>query len=196
MMARGEDEAGRQRFEALAAVPSRAAFGLEVPVLYSQVPDSLSEGLFTDVQHLLAAMGGSAGRDGPQYIDLVHAWSLVSRRRVWVSEPAGPWLRLGVVHLPGRAAFPWSARRWAFVLERLRTICDFVFVGDVAALLRGLGGLPQGVKTACYGQPGCPETAQVFRAGSVLQKEPSGFLTEPSRPCRSFSQFIRAVDEC
>lgn len=196
MMARGEDEAGRHRFEALAAVPSRVAFAVEVPGLYAQPPEALSEGIYTDVQRLMAAMGGSAPREGAQNIDLVHAWSLVSQSRVWRSDPDGPCLRLGVVHLPGRAVFPWSARRWAFVLERLRAICDFVFVGDAAALLRALGGLPQGVKTACYGQPGCPETAQVFRAVGVLQKEPPGFLTEPSRPCRSFSQFIRAVDEC
>jgi hypothetical protein len=37
-------------------------------------------------------------------------------------------------------------------------------------------------------------TPQVFRAAGVRQFDPPAFLTEPSRPCRSFSQFIRAVD--
>jgi deoxyribodipyrimidine photo-lyase len=193
MMARGEEEVGRQRFEALAAVPSRAAFAVEVPDLYARPPEALSEGFFTDAQLLLAAIGASAAQEGPLYIDLVHAWSMVSQCRVWRSDTDQPCLRVGVVHLPGRRQFPWSARRWGFVLERLRAICDFVFVGDTAVLLDGLGGL-EGVEIASYGQPGCPATAQVFRAAGVRQFDPPAFLTEPSRPCRSFSQFIRAVD--
>ena len=195
MMARGEDEAGRQRFEALAGIPSRAAFAVEVPELYARPPESLSEELFTDVQYLLAAMGGSHAQEGPRHIDLVHAWSMVSGSRIWPSVLDRPRLRVGVVHLPGCKEFPWSARRWGFVLERLRAICDFVFVGDAAVLLGALGDL-EGVKIASYGHPGCPTTAQVFRAAGVRQIDPPAFLTEPSRPCRSFSQFIRAVEEC
>ena len=137
----------------------------------------------------------SAAQEGPLHLDLVHAWSMVAVSRVWPSERDRPRLRVGVVHLPGRTEFPWSARRWGFVLERLRAICHFVFVGDAAALLGALGGL-NGVKIASYGQPGCAATAQAFLVAGVRQFDPPAFLTEPSRPCRSFSQFIRAVKEC
>ena len=66
----------------------------------------------------------------PAYVDawtaVIHPWSLEARV---------PGLRqIGLLHADFHRRFPWSARRWDFVLRRMRQICEAVYYGDLATL--------------------------------------------------------------
>ena len=82
--------------------------------------------------------------------------------------------------------WPWSERRWAFVMQRMHNLCDAVFVGDVNEL-RGLVG----VRAYARKTPGSPITFKAME--SVLQpdwvSEPPA-LPEPPELCGSFSKFF------
>ena len=85
--------------------------------------------------------------------------------------------------------WPWSERRWAFVMQRMQNLCDAVFVGDVNEL-RGLVGM----RAYARKTPGSPITLSAMEF--VLQpewvSEPPA-LPEPPELCGSFSKFYRHV---
>ncbi|MGQ9685503.1 MAG: FAD-binding domain-containing protein [Thiobacillaceae bacterium] len=71
--------------------------------------------------------GMAVREDSPEeqerWTALIHPWSLEGRV---------PQLRqIGILHAPFHRRFPWSARRWAFVLGRMHDICDAVFMGEL-----------------------------------------------------------------
>jgi deoxyribodipyrimidine photo-lyase len=107
---------------------------------------------------------------------LVTPWSLGD------PQPGdGP--RLGVVHQPAHAAFPWSERRWRWVLARMNAVCDGVFVGDVRTL-----PCRDAVATASP-LPGVDEAL-----GAVARLRPAPrWLPDPARPLPSFSAFYAAA---
>ncbi|MGA1734879.1 MAG: hypothetical protein ACO386_07665, partial [Burkholderiaceae bacterium] len=120
-------------------------------------------------------------------LELTHAWSL--RRESLASNPQeGRTRRLGFIHLPSRQTFPWSARRWRFVIERLQSVCDDVFLGDITELLRFL---PQGLALFSQDSLGCLETKRLLAHHGVHWLTPYPLLTEPKRLCSSFSRYIR-----
>ncbi len=112
----------------------------------------------------------------PLAVHLVHPWSL--------GEPAASGYRLGVLHLPFHARFPWSARRWAFVVERMHACCDAVFVGDFAALLPRLASHRLSARDTAN-----PGYRQAFGTGQVQLESIPRFLDEPGHYCQSFSKF-------
>ncbi|MFN8750908.1 MAG: FAD-binding domain-containing protein [Betaproteobacteria bacterium] len=67
-----------------------------------------------------------------QRVHLMHPWGL--------RRPEGADTVIGVLHQPFHARFPWSARRWDFVLEALARESDGVWLGDVTQLLLALAG--------------------------------------------------------
>ncbi|MEB3196623.1 MAG: FAD-binding domain-containing protein [Candidatus Sericytochromatia bacterium] len=111
-------------------------------------------------------------REGPW--ELLHPWDLRSRSAL-------PAWRLGVLHLPFHARFPWSTLRWRFVLTRLASLCDAVWIGDLASLK----GLPAGTTATASLNPGYAEhLPQLARLRHVAR-----FTPNPARTMRSFSQF-------
>ena len=116
-------------------------------------------------------------------VELVHPWALSSR-----SQPGV--LRVGLLHLAEHARRPWSERRWRFVAERMQTICDVVWAGEISALLQQL---PQRVALSADSSLQCLQTQAQFNRARIRWTSKSPMLTEPDRLCRSFSQFIRAV---
>lgn len=68
---------------------------------------------------------------GDQSVAWVHPWSLGCR-------PHADHV-IGVIHAPFHARFPWSARRWHFVISAMRAICDEIWIGDLGALARSQG---------------------------------------------------------
>ncbi len=61
---------------------------------------------------------------------IIHPWSLEGRV---------PELRqVGILDAGFHRRFPWSARRWAFVLGRMGCVCDGIHWGDLAAIATGL----------------------------------------------------------
>jgi deoxyribodipyrimidine photo-lyase len=112
----------------------------------------------------------------PSPVQLIHPWSLC--------EPAATGTRLGVIHAPFHARFPWSARRWTFVIERLRACTEAVWIGDLAVLLRTLRGRALHARDTQN-----PGYAEALRSGAVQLTAVPRLFDDPARSCRSFSQF-------
>jgi deoxyribodipyrimidine photo-lyase len=110
-------------------------------------------------------------------IRLVHPWMLDGR----------PFegLRLGVIHLPFHARFPWSGLRWRFVMDRMDATTDAVFVGDLSELTNMLSETPHVESTATL-NPGYREALPSLC--SQLGDAPRHFAN-PVTTCRSFSAF-------
>ncbi len=112
----------------------------------------------------------------PQSIELVHPWDLGPARSTAY--------RLGVIHLPFHARFPWSARRWQFVMTRLTACTDAVFIGDLATLPAHLQG--REVQARDTDNPGY---SALLRLGAGTLHAIPRFLGAPATPCQSFSKF-------
>ncbi|MEY2776162.1 MAG: hypothetical protein RLY30_260 [Pseudomonadota bacterium] len=175
-MARGEDEPGRRRFESMAQHAERHAFAQAEPSLTARCPAHvpLKKG---DFSAALASLQPGSG------VELVHPWALSSR-----SQPNV--LRIGLPHLPEQLRHPWSERRWRFVAERMRTVCDVVWDTSLEELL---AELPSGVSLFSIDSLQCTKTRHSLHQAGVQWGRAASLLTEPDRLCRSFSQFIRAV---
>jgi deoxyribodipyrimidine photo-lyase len=129
-------------------------------------------------------------------VELVHPWALSERSGPWGGAPQGSRsaqqapLRIGVVHTPAHARWPWSLRRWEFVLARMQAVCDGVYVGDIARLAQ------------CPGWPGVQRVAaqstlfegyrDVLPRLATLRAAPALFAP-PGALCTSFSKFYERV---
>ncbi len=116
-------------------------------------------------------------------IRLVHPWDLADR-------PEGePCHAVGVIHLPAHATWPWSERRWRFVLDRLAACVDTLFIGDITQLAEPLRGVTEvGATHTLF-----PLYRQAFdglAASTALQlRAAPRLLPNPVAPCASFTRF-------
>jgi deoxyribodipyrimidine photo-lyase len=109
---------------------------------------------------------------------IVHPWAL--------SPPTGA--AVGVIVTDYHAHWPWSARRWAFVLERMQQVTRCLLIGtraQVAALLAGRELVARDTLN--------PHYRDLLREVGAHCTRPPRFFRNPSRPCRSFSEFWRRV---
>ena len=117
-----------------------------------------------------------------KHLELVHPWALSPRR---AGSPDNLF-RLGIIHLPAHARWPWSARRWQFVLQAMADVTDAVWIGDLGSL--DLSSCAH-VSTQATQFPGYREAlgrvATLSPAPRLLPKLPA--------PCRSFSKFYQQV---
>ena len=201
-MARGFDEPRRRKFD---SSEERRGFGLtsaEIPDLLSAPPKVTHPKLFgmnhvsntnetgrvggnrdlSDLSHVLRERS-------PGEIELVHAWSL-REKSLGLAGVSSPLLRLGLIHLPGRETFPWSEKRWDFVLQRMCELCDFVFVGDAKDLFKVL---PESAVLYTQAEIGCTETKKLFNNQRIQWQESRPLFEEPQKLCTSFSKYIRAA---
>jgi deoxyribodipyrimidine photo-lyase len=92
---------------------------------------------FSDVDSVKFAINSIVNKypESPLKVELVHPWSLTQRSSGLPTDgqPAAV-LRIGVVHASAHLHWPWSLRRWQFVLQRMHSVCDVVFMGDITAL--------------------------------------------------------------
>ncbi len=134
---------------------------------------------------------------GPELaVELVHPWALGERGAATAAMQQGEQglpqtpLRIGIVHTPAHARWPWSVRRWEFVLARMQAVCDVVFIGDAAQLAQ------------CPGWPGKQRVGvqstlfegyrDVLPRLATLRPAPTLFAP-PGVPCTSFSKFYERV---
>jgi len=110
-------------------------------------------------------------------VQLVHPWML--------SQRSFDGLRIGVIHLPFHARFPWSARRWQFVTDRMMAITDALFIGDLNELKDMLSETPyvESVATLNPGYDGLLPQLCTRLADAPRQ------FANPVKTCRSFSAF-------
>ena len=108
-------------------------------------------------------------------LELVHPWSL--------ALPAeGHALRIGIIHLPAHAAWPWSEGRWQFVLKAMAEVTDGIWMGDITKLDTSAAGSVTAQATLF---PGYREALSTI---AKLMPAPR-LLPNPSMACRSFSKF-------
>ena len=108
-------------------------------------------------------------------LELIHPWNLSQRS-------ASEALRIGVIHLPAHAAWPWSERRWQFVLQAMADVTDGIWLGD----LRDLDvSAAHNVTAQTTLFPGYREA---LRGRGSLTAAPR-LLPDPSMACKSFSKF-------
>lgn len=124
---------------------------------------------------------------GDPRVRVVHPWSLGE-------PPAGdPAVRVGLLHAPYHARFPWSARRWAFVLGAMRGRVDVLHAGDARRALAALAGagLVPVVRDALV--PGLREAVDAARAGGATVEPVPRQWADPDRFCPSFTRFWNTV---
>jgi deoxyribodipyrimidine photo-lyase len=120
-------------------------------------------------------------------IEIIHPWALAEQMKAPENQLS---LRIGIVQTAMHAAQPWSARRWRFVLTRMREICDVVWLGNAADLAK---------------VPGWPSKERVFATHTLhasyrdalpllahMRHEPKLFAN-PQKLCNSFSRFYETV---
>jgi deoxyribodipyrimidine photo-lyase len=163
-LARSAGDAGMEpgRFDAVAAPP-----------VFGAPPKELLEAAGLKVA---ARLGRRAGRS----VALVHPWSLGERPEAEMV--------LGVIHQPFHERFPWSTRRWAFVLGGLRNVVDSIWIGDLQTLEAGLAGAAS--VTACATlNPGYREVLGRLPGTAAAPR----FFADPATLCPSFTRFWAQV---
>lgn len=114
-------------------------------------------------------------------VALVHPWMLRERPPCDVA--------LGVLHTPCHARHPWSNRRWSFVLDRLRSLTDALWCGDLNELAPAMREAGSVTSTATL-NPGYRE--QLPALCTDLSAAPRAF-DDPAVLQRSFSRFWQQV---
>jgi deoxyribodipyrimidine photo-lyase len=148
---------------------------------------------------LLAAPPGAhwfdAGVLDGKAVELVHPWALGPRPEddgtpdsAQTPRMTRSSCRLGVLHLPFHLAFPWSERRYQFVMTRMQAVCDAVFVGDLTQLAPALARAAQVRAQATLN----PHYRDALAAIARLMPQ-AAWLPQPSKPCDSFSKFYERV---
>ena len=153
---------------------SRAALleGFTPPTLKAQ-PD----------QALRSINGSNAAPVLQSEVTLIHPWDL--------AEPAmetNQKQRLGIIHLPFHAEFPWSERRWNFVMTRMREVTSDIFMGDVRELIRENKNIKfSATATYNFGY------REALSASNVLLSPIRRFTDDPEKMCGSFTKFWSAI---
>jgi deoxyribodipyrimidine photo-lyase len=120
------------------------------------------------------------GRRAGRTVALVHPWSLGRRPEADIS--------IGVLHAPFHERFPWTAKRWAFVLGGLRCTADSLWIGDLGKLIPELGSAAAVSAFATF-NPGYRE-ALASLPGVVPAPR---FFEDPVNLCPSFTRFWAQV---
>ncbi len=185
-MAFGLCESDREAFLKLANYSQQKRPALEEPLLYDSPPASMLAGLSCPV---FGATHMNLGES--DVLEFVHPWSLRADSLVAGFEIQRPY-RLGVIHLPWHARWPWSHRRWQFVLSRMGSLCDAIFVGNADALT---GLVPTNKKYYVVTDLGARETQDALAPLNPRILKPAPLFAEPEFFCQSFSKYFRAVTE-
>jgi len=146
--------------------PRRRVAGIDAPRLLARPPRILPP---TDFERLIR------GRS----VALLHPWDLATRP---VADRV-----VGVLHQPYHNLFPWSEKRWDFVLKRMVSLCDAVWTGDLPQLGRILDKASR-VDARAALQPGY---ASALALSPVRLAERRQWLPPAPHDTRSFSAYLR-----
>ncbi len=143
------------------------------PPLFSEF--HLSNTPAAQLNRAQAAITNIASRD----LELIHPWSLSERKPC---NKRNNFLRIGVIHLPAHEAWPWSERRWRFVLDAMIAVTDDIWMGDLNQLDLSAAGNASAQATLFPGyRDALPRLATLTPAPRLLP--------DPTMACRSFSKF-------
>ena len=159
---------------------------VEAPETFDDVPSSVLQAILASdpaqarVFESGAATGLIANLQPGETLELVHPWALSP-----AAEGAST-RRLGVIHQPAHAHWPWSAARWDFVLRAMASQVDAVWVGDLRQLRASLN-IPASTRLTAQASrfPGYRDAL----ASTATTRAAPRLLANPTRLCRSFSAF-------
>jgi deoxyribodipyrimidine photo-lyase len=114
---------------------------------------------------------------------LIHPWDLAEPAMGAEQAP-----RVGIIHLPFHADFPWSKRRWDFVMTRMRELTSEIFIGDVSEFIRENKNI-QFRATATYNFG----YREALSASNIVLSPIRRFTADPEKMCGSFTKFWAAV---
>jgi len=177
----------------IGATPADAAASIAEPALFAAPPADILAACLQRVTLPcfntatdLRALNSWLAKGPRQRVELIHPWALAPRDRRMTS---GLPLRIAAIHLPFHARFPWSARRWQFVLARMVDVCDAVVIGDLAVMQKQLADRPEVVARTTSNPDYAPVLDQL---GARLEPVPTSYPA-PEQLCTSFNQFWKAV---
>ena len=108
-------------------------------------------------------------------VHLLHPWSLSQRTDQHTH-------RIGIIDLPAHSAWPWSERRWHFVLTAMAEVTDDIWIGELSKLNLQAAARVTAQATLFPGyRDALPRLATLTSAPRLLP--------DPSMACRSFSKF-------
>ncbi len=119
-------------------------------------------------------------RFGRETVAIVHPWNLAG-------APDADAV-LVACHAPFHERFRWSARRWDFVLGRMRELADEPWFGDLRAMVR-MNRATRFVTTATRNLG----YAKAFEEANVEARAVARFLPDPDEACLSFEAFREAT---
>ena len=114
-----------------------------------------------------------------KHVELVHPWALGPRSST--ADTAGT-VRLGIIHLPAHAHWPWSERRWRFVLSAMAQVTDGIWAGDITKLDTS-GALQVTAQATLF-----PLYRQALSSVAQLTQT-DALLPQVNMPCKSFSKY-------
>ena len=164
MMARHQGGAGPER-GAYEKVP-------EPPLLSHFDPSNSASDQSKHAQRAIKKIAGNR-------LELVHAWSLSQCPAKEVLDGS---LRIGIIHLPAHDQWPWSERRWQFVMQAMAQVTDHIWIGDITQLDTSAASNVTAQATLFPGYRQALAKVAVLRAAPRL-------LPNPSMACKSFSKF-------
>lgn len=161
------------------------------PESFDNVPDGLVQAISASNQALApvfkpdAAISLIANLRSGDTLELVHPWALA-----FPAATAGAnCRRLGVIHQPAHALWPWSAARWQFVLQAMAGVVDAVWVGDLSELRASLNvAASTRLSAQACRFPGYRQA--LSRVATTLSPAPL-LLPNPAGLCRSFTAFYQ-----
>ncbi len=133
---------------------------------------------------------------------LIHPWNLAEPQSDAVAEAdagadavvdGGPdqapkLKRIGVIHAPYHANFPWSEQRWQFVMTRMRAITDEVWIGDLNSLLTNHPNTTFHATGTYHGG-----YREALSAANVVLTPVRRFTADPEVCAMSFTRFWSAI---
>ena len=167
-----------QSYEALDAMARSSKGAGPEPGVHEKVPEPLLSSHFYPSNqpsdqsiHAQAAINNIAHKK----LELVHPWSLSQ-------PPAEDTLRIGIIHLPAQAAWPWSEKRWQFVMQAMAQVTDHIWIGDITQLDTSAASRVTAQATLF------PGYRQALQKMAVCSPAPR-LLPNPAMACKSFSKF-------
>ena len=115
-----------------------------------------------------------------QDVTLLHPWNLSGRT-------ATSKCVIGVIHTPFHSRFPWSEKRWDFVMTRMQKLCDAVWIGDIAQFRPIL----QCARSTHVESTANPDYTAAFKSLPVKQTERARWLPSAPAGTDSFSAYLR-----
>ena len=162
---------------------------VQEPAAYTDIPPGLVAEISASNQALAHVFTSHSATDliaslqPKDALELTHPWALSARSGALANTR-----RLGVIHLPAHAQWPWSAARWQFVLQAMAGVVDAVWVGDIKQLRASLG-IPASTRltaqTCLF--PGYREALARVATSTPAPR----LLPNPVKPHRSFTSFYQ-----